>query len=63
MKDRQRTDDQKNVDTTDANGALKSYVAPAILSVEPLEAVAAACNSTGGFGKSTPTCNPASLGS
>jgi len=32
----------------------KAYIAPCICSVEPLEAIAAACNGTGGYGKSIP---------
>lgn len=63
MKDRQQTNNQKDVDTTDAKDVLKPYIAPVILSVEPLEAVAAACDGTSGFGKSTPSCNPATSGS
>jgi hypothetical protein len=35
---------------------------PLIMSSEPLEAAAANCNGTGGYGKAgQPTCNPATL--
>lgn len=41
----------------------RTYVQPKILSAECLEAAAATCDGSGGFGKSVPTCNPRHLGS
>ena len=44
-------------------GEKKTWEAPRILSDEPLEAAAATCDGTGGFGKAVPQCSPATLGS
>ena len=46
-----------------AKPVIPVYSPPMILSVEPLEAAAATCDGTGGYGKSVPTCNPRTLGS
>lgn len=39
------------------------YVQPKILSADRLEAAAATCDGSGGYGKSAPGCNPETLGS
>ena len=57
MKDRQITDDVGDAGTH-TKPALKPYTPPRILSVEPLEAVAATCDGTGGYGKSTRHATP-----
>ncbi len=42
----------------------RPYVAPRVLSAEPLEAAAATCDPpAGGVGKAAPPCNPSTLGS
>ena len=41
----------------------RPYEQPRILSAERLEAAAATCDGSGGFGKSAPACNPVYLGS
>lgn len=63
MTDHPRTDHPAAAGLPKANQPRKPYTAPKMLSVEPLEAVAAACDSTGGFGKSVPSCSPGNLGS
>ncbi len=50
-------------DATGQPGAKRPYQAPRVLGAEPLEAAAATCDGSGGFGKSVPTCSPATLGS
>jgi len=58
---------KKIKETKDSSQAAKSrrpYSAPRVLSAEQLEASAVTCDPpTGGFGKSVPACNPATLGS
>ena len=44
-------------------GVCRPYTPPRILSAEPLEAAAALCDGTDGFGKTSPPCNPATVGS
>ncbi len=55
MTHQQQTDNREDASAPDAKHLRKPYTAPQMLSVEPLEAVAATCNPpAAGFGKSVP---------
>jgi len=55
---------QSVFDTDKPGHPRRPYAPPRVLSAEVLEAAAAICDPpTGGFGKSAPLCNPATLGS
>ena len=56
--------DEKAQESPEKPRVRKPYVAPRVLSTEPLEAVASTCNPpVGGFGKSVPLCSPGMFGS
>ncbi|WP_457676113.1 hypothetical protein [Thiolapillus sp.] len=57
------TGEKNGKDNKEKMAHRKPWEAPRILSDEPLEAAAATCDGTGGYGKSVPQCAPQTLGS
>ena len=58
MTPQQQTDRPENTGEPETKQPRKSYIAPQMLSVEPLEAVAGNCSESGTLGKSGPCPEP-----